>query len=120
MLQGIYRIAGGLAKYTTLTGGLKLRFRMSSFCLNKSLVFSEKQGFTFGVVLGDADTADDETTWAEWADDRSGGGGGNTGGLTFRIDLEVIGQCSPSLTAASQVGPPKGRCMIVNTNTLQT
>ena len=110
MLQGIYRIAGGLAKYTTLTGGLKLRFRMSSFCLNKSLVFSEKQGFTFG--LGAAD----ETTW----DDRSGGGGGNTGGLTFRIDLEVIGQCSPSLTAASQVGPPKGRCMIVNTNTLQT
>ena len=48
MLQGIYRIAGGLAKYTTLTGGLKLRFRMSSFCLNKSLVFSEKHGFTFG------------------------------------------------------------------------
>ena len=52
MLQGIYRIAGGLAKYTTLTGGLKLRFRMSSFCLNKSLVFSEKHGFTFGWLDG--------------------------------------------------------------------
>ena len=48
--------------------------------------------------------------------DKSGGGGGKTGGLTFRIDLEVIGQCSPSLTAS--VGPPKGRCMIVNTNSL--
>ena len=108
MLQGIYRIAGGLAKYTTLTGGLKLRFRMSSFCLNKSLVFSEKQGFTFEHI-GAAD--DETTTW----DDRSGGGGGNTGGLTLRIDL--VGQCSPSLTAS--VGPPKGRCMIVNT-TLQT
>lgn len=36
----------GLAKYTTLTGGLKFRF-LISFCLNKSLVFSEKHGLTF-------------------------------------------------------------------------
>ena len=59
-------------------------------------------------MIGDLGRADETTT-----DDRSGGGGGKTGGLTFRIDLEVIGQCSPSLTAS--VGPPKGRCMIVNT-----
>ena len=80
MLQGIYTIVGGLAKYTTLTGGLKWRFRMS-FCLNKSLVLSEKQGFCDEIC---AETVEGPCCICE----RSGGGGGSTGGLTLRTDLQ--------------------------------
>ena len=82
-------------------------------CFIKEHYLNNKRSFfTKEVNDWDLGEAVDETT----TDDRSGGGGGKTGGLTFRIDLEVIGQCSPSLTAS--VGPPKGRCMIVNTNSL--
>ena len=79
----------GLAKYTTLTGGLKFRF-LISFCLNKSLVFSEKHGLTFEL-------------WWQFSSGRSGGGGGKIGGLILLVDLTW-----PSVTSDE----PPGHSMI--------